>query len=431
MSEPEVTGNPLERQKMTTTLWSFFESGSKDYNEAKSKTKGKIMYKFSAPMPYTKDDIDKLLNINKQVEKSRITSLYACVPRGCDLFTGFEQSRNFSFNNTSVDYWKKLIEYVLFNDCDFIYLLNSPCALDVDNPDFCIKLEKLEKLLEFLREIGVKKIRVASAQLMSYMGKYYNDFEILASTSLEYKTIWEYQNFIEFHPEVKQIVPSHDINKNFKLLSLLRKRYPKIEIELMVNEGCLQGCPNRMFHEMSSIDKFVILNNEEYLSGGYATLFCNAIVQKYPIHSLVIGSHIFPWDIEEYAKIGITNFKLVGRDGFDNFDSYLKAYNMYLKGIDNVDKIQKYTLNDFIHHLKNNQLLKQLTVKDYKKYLPNIKHFKKYGHLCASRCAVECRYCYNCAEKIQKVFKKKQQEQMKRTVPFCKKLNTNLETVKN
>ena len=67
------------------------------------------MYQFSAPMPYTKEDIDKLLNINNQIEKSRITSLYACVPRGCEVFTGFEQSRNFAFDNLSWDYWKRLI----------------------------------------------------------------------------------------------------------------------------------------------------------------------------------------------------------------------------------------------------------------------------------------------------------------------------------
>ena len=79
----------------------------------------------------------------------------------------------------------------------------------------------------------------------------------------------------------------------------------------MVNEGCLQGCPNRMFHEYISIDEHKMINDDICLSGSYATSFCNPIVNKYPIPSLVIGTHIFPWDIEEYTKIGITNFKLV------------------------------------------------------------------------------------------------------------------------
>ena len=377
------------------------------------------MYHFSAPMPYKIEDINKILDINKQVEKSKITSLYACVPRGCEVFTGFEQSRNFLFNNSNWDYWKKLIEHTFNENCDFIYLLNSPRPFDIENPFFSKQLEKLELLLSELRKIGVKKLRVASGQLMSYISKHYSDFELLASTSLEYKTIWEYQNFIYFHPEVKQIVPSHDINKNFKLLSILRKRYPNIEIELMVNEACLQGCPNRIFHEYINIDKSIILNNDICLSGMYATSFCNPIVERYPIQSLVIGTHVFPWDVEEYAKIGITNFKLVGRDGFKYFENYINGYTMYLKGIDDIKNINNYCLTAFTHHLANHSILNQLTVKEYKKYLPDIRHFVKKGHLCASKCGIECRYCYKCADKIQKVFQQKQKKQTKSNIQFC------------
>ena len=377
------------------------------------------MYQFSAPMPYTIEDIDKLLDINKQVEKSKITSLYACVPRGCEVFTGFEQSRNFAFSNVSWDYWKSLIEHVLSKNCDFIYLLNSPRPLTIESPDFPKQLEKLELLLSELKKLGVNKLRVAAGQLMTYIGNHYPDFQVLASTSLEYKTIWEYQNFIAFHPEVKQIVPSHDINKNFKLLKHLRKRYPNVELELMVNEGCLQGCPNRMFHEYISIDHIKTLNEDFCLSGGYATAFCNPVLQKYPIQSIAIGTHIFPWDIDEYVKIGINNFKLVGRDGYQHFENYIKGYTMYLKGVEDIKAIENCYLTEFTHHLTNNSILSQLTVKEYKKYLPKIEHFIKYGHLCASRCAIECKYCYKCADKIQKALEKKQKIQNKETVPFC------------
>ena len=376
------------------------------------------MYKFSAPMPYAIEDINRILEINNQVKKSKITSLYACVPRGCEVFTGFEQSRNFAFDNVSWVYWKRLINHTFDLNCDFIYLLNSPRPLTIENPDFPKQLEKLDLLLTELRKIGVNKLRVASAQLMSYIAKHYSDFNVLASTSLEYKTIWEYQNFIAFHPEVKQIVPSHDVNKNFLLLKNLRKRYPNVELELMVNEGCLQGCPNRMFHENISIDKGKTINDDICLSTGYANSYCNNVVKNYPIHSLVIGTHIFPWDIEAYSKIGINNFKLVGRDGYSNFKSYLNGYTMYLKGVDNIKNIENYSIADFTHHLKNNLILKQTIVRYYKKYLPQIEHFKQYGHLCASQCTLQCEYCYNCAEKMQKVFTAKQKK--KYFVQACK-----------
>ena len=311
------------------------------------------MYKFSAPMPYSIENTDKLLDINNNIEKSRITSLYACVPRGCEVFTGFEQSRNFTFDNLSWDYRKRLINQTFDSNCEFIYLLNFPRPLNIENPDFPRQLEKLELLLSELRKIGVKKLRVASAQLMTYIAKHYPGFDVLASTSLEYKTIWEYQNFIAFHPEVKQIVPSHDVNKNFLLLKNLRKKYPNMELELMVNEGCMLGCPNRLLHEYLNIDKRKIINNDICLSGTYATNFCLYTTQKYPFFSIIINNHIFPWNIEEYFKIGINNFKLVGRDGYSCFEDYLKSYTMYLKGVDNIKNIENFSLAYFIHHLKD------------------------------------------------------------------------------
>ena len=77
------------------------------------------MYRFSVPMPYKTEDIDKILEINKHVEKSKITSLYFSLPANCELFTGFEQYRN-SFDNQNWDYWKSLIEHTLNKKCDFI-----------------------------------------------------------------------------------------------------------------------------------------------------------------------------------------------------------------------------------------------------------------------------------------------------------------------
>ncbi|MBR1908865.1 hypothetical protein IJ818_08020, partial [bacterium] len=171
------------------------------------------MYQFSAPMPYNKEDIDKLLTINNQVEKCEITSLYASLPSNCTLFTGFEQARNIQSGKQNFDYWKNLFSYTLENNLDFIYLLNSPIPFDLNNDDFEKMLDKLDKLLNELSNMGIKKIRVANPQLISYLWKNYNKFDIFASTSLEYKHISEYQNLILMHPEIKQIVPSHDINK--------------------------------------------------------------------------------------------------------------------------------------------------------------------------------------------------------------------------
>ena len=71
------------------------------------------MYEFSLPMPFFKEHIDKLISINKEIEKSKITSLYFSLPNNSIDHTGFEQGR-FNWDvETDFDYWKPLIEYSL------------------------------------------------------------------------------------------------------------------------------------------------------------------------------------------------------------------------------------------------------------------------------------------------------------------------------
>ena len=95
---------------------------------------------------------------------------------------------------------------------------------------------------------------------------------------------------------------------------------------------------------------------------------------------------------------------------------------MYLEGLDNIKNIEYYSIADFTHHLHNNPVLKHITVKDYKKYFPNIKHFIKYGHLCLSSCSTQCKYCYICSKKIHKVFenKIKEKETKSNYIQACK-----------
>lgn len=379
------------------------------------------MYKFSAPMPYEKESINKLIAINKQVEKSKITSLYFALPSYCELFTGFEQYRNTTTNKQNWDYWKYLIEHSLNSGCDLIYLLNNPARINIETPQFLLQLEKLDKLLFELDKMGVNKLRVCHHKLLSYLNKHYSNFQLYSSTSFEYKMTAEYKNFMFVHPYIKQIVPSHDTNKNFTLLKNLKKLLPNVEIELIVNEGCFNGCPVRNGHSTDFLDRHIEINNDDTLSNFYYTkFFCIKIEHNEPMLCITKSNNIYPWEIKEYSKIGINNFKLVGRDGYWNrISEYLSDFLIYLKTIDNIDFSNSIPINKYIHHLAGNFALSKLNTEEIKKFLPKINHFKKYGHLCASRCGVECRYCYNCAEKIQKVYEKKQAEQRKRNIPVC------------
>ena len=383
-----------------------------------------MKYEFSAPMPFETENIDKLLDINNKIEKSRITALYASLPSTCELFTGFEQYRNCSLQNNTFDYWKRLINQTFDKNCDFIYLLNSPSRLQIENSNFSKQLEKLDKLLNEFRKTGVNKLRVSNHKLLSYIHKHYGDFNLYASTSFEFKMLSEYRNFMFIHPYIKQIVPSHDTNKNFRLLKNLKKMLPDVDIEIMVNEGCINGCPVRKEHAGDVFDENIIFNDDNTVSNSYCSeFFCQSFVRYNLINAFIKSNNIFPWQIKEYEKIGITKFKLVGRDSFNyDIENKLKQYYLYLKGIDNFKYIENKSVNNFTHHYNNSPVIKQLTVKDVKKYLPGINYFKKYGEFCSSDCGVNCRYCYNCANKIQKFLEKKMLQNSKRPhyVPACK-----------
>ena len=190
------------------------------------------MHQFSVPMPFSKQLIDSLIDINKQVEKSRITSFYFSLPSSCELFSIFEQYRNDFVEHSDFAYWKDLMKYSVDKGVDFIYNLNNPKNLPIEADYFDKELEKLDKLLNELSEIGVDKLRISNHKLIGYVARKYRNFTIYASTSFEYKIIKEYLHFIQIHPEVKEIVPSHDVNKNFRLLENLAKT--NVDVEVMV-----------------------------------------------------------------------------------------------------------------------------------------------------------------------------------------------------
>lgn len=362
------------------------------------------MYYFTVPMPVEKEHFDKLLSINSQIEKSKITGVYFALPINCADATGFEQLRAGYRIPTKFDYWREYIEYSLEKGFDFVYLLNSPKGFMAESMILDKQLERLHKLLENLRKSGCNKVRVSNAQLLAYILKNYPDFKIYTSTSFEHTQMKQYDTFLQMFPEISGMVPSYAVNKNFTLLKNLKQLYKGIEIELMVNEGCLPGCPIRTLHNITQpyILTDVYKNRSVDLRGEFYLSKCGAHFEKHLLEEVCRSNLIYPWEIEEYSKIGINNFKLVGRNSSAFLKgNYFDRYLMYLKGVDDYKNIENEEYKILNHYVSCSDLL-NVKIKDIRPYLPNIKHFIKKGHLCSSVCGFQCRYCFKCAEKIAK-----------------------------
>lgn len=365
----------------------------------------KNMYHFTVPMPVEKEHFEKLLSINSQVEKSKITGVYFSLPINCSDATGFEQLRTGYRIPTKFDYWREYIEYSIEKGFDFVYLLNSPKGFMSESLILDKQLERLHKLLENLRKTGCNKVRVSNAQLLSYILKNYPDFKIYTSTSFEHTQMKQYDTFLRMFPEISGMVPSYVVNRNFTLLKNLKQLYKGIEIELMVNEGCLPGCPIRVQHNLTIPFALtnVLKSRSSNLSVSFFSSKCQLYSSKHLLEEVCRSNLIYPWEIEEYSKIGINNFKLVGRNSYEFYvGSYLDIYLMYLKGVDDYKNIENEEYKILNHYVSCSDLL-NVKIKDIKPYLPNIKHFINQGHLCSSVCGFQCRYCYECAEKIEKI----------------------------
>ncbi len=357
------------------------------------------MYEFSVPMPFKKNLIDEIESINHKIEKSRIMTMYFALHANCSGNPGFGQSRT-NHQIVDINYWLDLIKYTIDKGFDFVYLLNSPKPFMVESKFFDIQLEMLDKLLKKLSSIGCNKLRVSNPQLLRYLIQNYPEFKMYASTSFEYNQLRQYSLFFDMFPEVVEVVPSYDCNKNFELLKNLKKLNPEISIELMVNEGCIKNCPLRMFHALSV--PILITNTLKNRENDFVSRFFHTLCRNKSgsiFDNICNPTLIYPWELIEYSKIGIYKFKLVGRNSTSFKETGNKEiYEIYLKGVDSYKKIE----NESYGNLNNRCRNVKIKIKDVKPYLPDIKYFQKNGHLCASICGVKCNYCAKCAQEMER-----------------------------
>lgn len=360
------------------------------------------MYYFSVPLPYEKERVDDFFKINKEFSLSKIETLYNSLPTTAEGYTGFEQPRsNIGKNITNIDDFINLIEYTQNLGFQFIYLLNSLQPLDIENPQKSEeKFEKLDILINALKKVGVNKYRVANPQLIYHLNKYYPDIEIYLSISYGYYSIKQFENLLKSLHNVKEIIPAYEQNKNFTLLKNLKTKFPNTNIELMANEGCIQGCPYRAAHLMAMLPQNTKFN-KEYIS--FYGKSCHSIKEEDYWSYICTSGVIYPWQLKEYEQIGINRFKFVGRESIlFGTKGYSTFTRMYLKSIEDESYADMLPHNIFSAYLWNGN--SPILIKDIKNFLPQIEYFKKHGAECSSKCGVECNYCYKCAEELREKF---------------------------
>ena len=360
-----------------------------DDEELRIEPKQTKPYEFSIALPFNFETIDGLYELNQKYKKSKIVTLYN------SMFSPFTKNYDCCMHRTdfhafqktnanTLDDFKKYAKYAMDKGFKICYLLNA--TKPMSKSDFNSFKKEFHTLLDFLANTGINEIKVANTQTATLVNEYNPNFKLSASTAFEFHSIAQYKNLIQSYPNMELVDVAIDENYNFRFLNNLKKMYPNLKVEVMINEGCDKGCPARISHNCTEYARF------------------NCYLLKKPIYlKYVKDNFVYPWFLPYYQQIGVNNFKcLCYPNGRNNFHD-LSYFNNYLKIVEfGYDSIEADTLFNKAMWEGYKVINKKIMVKDIIRYLPDIKHIIKHGYKCAYECGTECQYCDNQARKLEK-----------------------------
>ncbi|MBU4348085.1 U32 family peptidase [Patescibacteria group bacterium] len=268
-----------------------------------------IKTQISIPCHWDKKIIEEIVKQNLLAKDIQVTEVYGTLARG-PVGHGRSPSSVPDISKKEAVNFRKFIGAL---GMKFIYLLNAPF-------EFKSALEKkeVEIYLDWIiNDFKADALMITSHELMRFVKKNYPKTKIYISTVAGVLSWKHLEKFLDIAPE--RIVPHHDVNRNFKDLKELVDKTGKlkIELELMVTESCLRGCPYREAHY-------------KHLGGGNADApfhtVCNTKKMNYPLEFLK-SNFIRPEDLNIYEVAGVNIFKITGRSKPANWlPEVTKAY---------------------------------------------------------------------------------------------------------
>lgn len=281
----------------------------------------------------------------------------------------------------------------------FLYTMNSAT---LNGKEYSQKfMDEVKKEIEKLVNLGVDGFIVALPLLIHLIKDEYPNIEVSVSSFSRVYNIREFEEYVNIGADT--IILHEDDNRNFELLNALSKFINKVDIELIVNNSCLWGCPYRRAHDIiSSITSNSEFNDSIWFE--YPILFCATDVRN-DLANIIRMRWIRPEDLKYYEEIGIDRFKIASRN--KKTEWIIRAVKAYSEGEydGNLLDIVSYPqgravplVMKKINGPNDYDILTQVYV-DNTKFPPNWLSYFKYNS-CETRSCEDCRYCDIIAEKV-------------------------------
>ena len=201
------------------------------------------------------------------------------------------------------------VESARRNNIKFLYTMNALSLLGKEyRGDF---VERLRKEMTRALEAGVSGFIVATPFLVDIVKREYPDVEVVVSSFSLVRGLREVEFYLDMGADV--ITIPEDANRDFTFLErtieLTRER--GADVEVILNNSCLYGCPYRLAHEC-----LVSATSSEGgpvdISFDYPILMCAADVLADPT-TIIKMRWIRPEDLRYYERMGIERFKISSR----------------------------------------------------------------------------------------------------------------------
>lgn len=301
----------------------------------------------------------------------------------------------------------------------FTWLWNGMCSgFSMFNSE---QQSKALKELDWLEDVEVKFLTIADPYLAKFVKQYHPNLKLKVSVISEINCLSRALEWERIIGKEGVLTLSVMLNRNFPLLKEIKETV-KCDIELLVNDCCLNECPFRFFHYTECSHASQDHNVLEGYYNDWAAMACQTQKALYP-EQILMGKWIHPIDIDKYLEIGIDYFKISGRRYNTEWlarvltayakKSYSGNLGNILNGYSFVADPLELAGGQFPKYAEKQEKIGgypddagiMLSIPDFNAKLnaKKLQHFIETlpynGAHCIENCGVNCTYCYNYVDK--------------------------------
>lgn len=314
---------------------------------------------------------------------------------------------------------EKHISRIHKSGLNFHYLLNTSCIGGQELTRTGQK--KLHRLLSWLSETKVDGIVVAIPYLAQLIKRHYPHFRVIVSCFAHINSVMKAKFWEELGASTITL-PQTELTRDFKLLRSIKENV-RCELQLIVNDNCLQDCPLFFYHHNLTSHASQTSSKPGIFMFDYCRFMCRNMMIAEPAN-FIRSAWIRPEDISVYESIGIERFKVVDRNMTTEaiafiVDAYLKReyrgnlYDLFINPSKSL-WLQKpnlfHKLKHFFHPFAVNifkLVNRRKLLTDMGVYIDNtkldgfIEHF--FNEECRYKSCEDCNYCRKIAERAVKI----------------------------